>query len=170
MDEELEFQGWYKAWANKAGIDPDPDNPLHKYDYRGAWKAGIEPVISEEDGLYHWDSRFKELDHPNRFVDGIDTITGEKIVPKSKVDQYKYSTGEKVRDIAKWTWEGMVRDSKRALSKLNKASEKLDKAVPPKKKDVEASVIRPNEKAVKERFREEEDWGIKRGKNAWGGK
>jgi hypothetical protein len=70
---ELEFQVWYRGWAKRAGIDPNPDDPLHKYDYRGAWKAGYQPEINQEDGLYHWPSEFKDDDHPNRFVKGVDT-------------------------------------------------------------------------------------------------
>lgn len=74
---EEAFQKWYASWAEKTGIDPDPDNPEHHYDYRAAYAAGVEPQISEEDGRYHWDSRFKDNKHPNRFVGGIDTITGK---------------------------------------------------------------------------------------------
>lgn len=72
-DEEPKFQSWYRGWATKAGIDPDPDNPLHKYDYRGAYRAKIEPAVDSTDGLYHWPSEFKDDDHPNRFVKGVDT-------------------------------------------------------------------------------------------------
>ena len=77
--DEQKFQSWYGDWADRAGIDPDPDNPLHNYDYRAAFKAGAEPSISKEDGRYHWPSQFKEDDHPNRFVDGVDTKTGRSI-------------------------------------------------------------------------------------------
>jgi hypothetical protein len=42
-DEEMAFQNWYADWATKSGIDPDPDHPESRYDYRGAWKAGAEP-------------------------------------------------------------------------------------------------------------------------------
>jgi len=77
--EEPKFQAWYKERAEKAGIDPDPDAPLQKYDYRGAFRAGAEPEVSKDDGLYHWPSEFKDEDHPNRFVDGVDTRTGEPV-------------------------------------------------------------------------------------------
>ncbi len=73
---EADFQQWYSKWAQKTGLNPDPDNPQHKYDYRAAYNAGVEPVILPEDNKYHWDSRFKADDHSNRFVDGIDTTTG----------------------------------------------------------------------------------------------
>jgi len=77
--EEKQFQTWYKDWAIKAGIDINPDNPLHKYDYRAAYRAGVKPEINPEDGRYHWPSEFKAPDHPNRFVNGIDTITGTPV-------------------------------------------------------------------------------------------
>ncbi len=73
---EQAFQQWYKQQAAKTGIDPNPDDPRHKYDYRAAFRAGVEPVMSPADNRYHWDSRFKASDHPNRYVDGIDTKTG----------------------------------------------------------------------------------------------
>ncbi len=70
---EREFRRWYGEWAQKAGLDPDPDNPLHKYDYRAAYRAGAQPEIDPGDGLYHWPSEYKSDDHPNRFVGGVDT-------------------------------------------------------------------------------------------------
>jgi hypothetical protein len=73
--DEASFQKWYRDWANRAGIDPDPDNPLHKYDYRAAFRARAEPKVDPGDGLYHWPSEFKADDHPNRYVDGVDTKT-----------------------------------------------------------------------------------------------
>jgi len=76
-EEEEDFLDWYAEWAGRAGIDPDPDDPRHKYDYRAAYKAGAEPELSPEDNQYHWPSEYKAEDHPSRYVDGIDTITGE---------------------------------------------------------------------------------------------
>lgn len=73
--DEQGFQGWYQGWANKTGINPDPDDPRHKYDYRAAYTAGAEPAIAD-DGAYHWPSEHKADDHPNRYVDGMDTKTG----------------------------------------------------------------------------------------------
>lgn len=80
-DEEPAFQEWYADRAKATGLNPNPDAPQHKYDYRAAFKAGAEPAISQEDGKYHWDSRFKMADHPNRYVNGIDTITGQPVEP-----------------------------------------------------------------------------------------
>lgn len=70
--EEAGFSEWYAGHAQQQGLDPDPDAPEHFYDYRAAFKAGAGP---DESG--HWPSQFKRPGHPNRYVDGIDTITGE---------------------------------------------------------------------------------------------
>jgi hypothetical protein len=94
-DEEKKFQFWYKTWARKANINPNPDDPLHYYDYRAAYKAGVKPQIDPTDKKYHWDSRFKDDEHPNRFVNGEDTKTGE---PESTEDYYKKYT----EDFQKW--------------------------------------------------------------------
>lgn len=88
---EKAFKSWYQVWANKTGIDPNPDNPLHKYDYRAAHKAGATPSISKDDGKYHWPSEFKSDDHPNRFVNGVDTKTG---IPKDAVKLSKLSDAD----------------------------------------------------------------------------
>lgn len=69
--QEKFFRQWYAEWAKKASLDPNPDNPLHKYDYRGAFLAGATPAVDAGDSLYHWPSAFKDDDHPNRFVKGV---------------------------------------------------------------------------------------------------
>ena len=68
--EELQFQAWYQDWANKLRLNPNPDDPRHFYDWRGAFKAGALP-----DQSGHWPSQFKLEGHPNMFVGGIDTKT-----------------------------------------------------------------------------------------------
>lgn len=77
--DDTKFKSWYKTHATKLGLNPDPDDPLHYYDYRAAYKAGAAP-----DEAGHWPSEFKTAEHPNRFVDGIDTITGKS----QKIDEY----------------------------------------------------------------------------------
>ena len=77
---ELAFRAWYRKFADANGLDPNPDDPRHHYDYRAAFHAGAMPQLDPEDGMLHLPSEFKTKDHPNRFVriDGtlIDTITG----------------------------------------------------------------------------------------------
>jgi hypothetical protein len=69
---ERAFQIWYAMQAKANGIDPNPDDPRHYYDYRRAFQAGANPGLDR-----HWPSTFKLAGHPNRYVDGIDTITGQ---------------------------------------------------------------------------------------------
>jgi len=66
------FRPWYAGMSARLGLDPDPDNPLHFYDWRAAHRAGAKP---DRDG--HWPSTFKQLGHPALIVDGVDTRTGK---------------------------------------------------------------------------------------------
>jgi len=79
--QELFFQNWFKHQADRTGIDPNPDHPLHQYDYRGAYLAGDAPVVHPDDGLPHWRSKFKDDTHPNRWVNGVDTRTEDATGP-----------------------------------------------------------------------------------------
>jgi len=71
---EQDFQNWYRSKAEPWKLNPDPDAPDQQYDYRAAYLAGDEP-----DDTGHWPSKHKFADHPNRYVDGQDTITGELV-------------------------------------------------------------------------------------------
>jgi len=74
---EQAFQAWWADKAAKYGLDPNPDNPLHQYDYRRAFDAQATAEVIPEDGLPHWPSEFKMKGHPNLVVDGRLTPTGE---------------------------------------------------------------------------------------------
>jgi hypothetical protein len=71
------FSRWYSLWAEKCGLNLDPDHPEHHYDFRAAWMAGAKP-----DDQNHWPSQFKREGHPNRFVvENVvihDTTTGKE--------------------------------------------------------------------------------------------
>lgn len=101
--QERIFRLWYADWANKAGLDPNPDSPLQMYDYRGAFLNRAEPTIAPEDGLYHWPSQFKDDDHPNRFVPGvgdskaIDSAGAQMMVSEPKPVMPKMSLGRMKR-------------------------------------------------------------------------
>lgn len=73
---EAEFQGWYRGRAEQLGLNPNPDDPLHQYDYRRAFEVDADTEMGA-DGLQHWPSEFKLRDHPNLIVDGNVTATGE---------------------------------------------------------------------------------------------
>jgi hypothetical protein len=116
--EEAEFQRWYKGWAQRAELDPNPDSPLHKYDYRGAFKAKEEPQVDSGDGLYHWSSRFKDPDHPNRYVNGVDTKATDTPRGASEADVVAFLRGNTNRPSA----EGEAAEAK----KLKRESQTLD--------------------------------------------
>ena len=46
--DESGFQRWYGAIAKQQGLDPDPDDPRQRYDYRAAYVAGAGNIRSEE--------------------------------------------------------------------------------------------------------------------------
>lgn len=72
---------WRQRFKKKFGEEPPRDPGQAKYDYLGAIRAGIRPEAVPDDDVPHWDSRFKDLQHKDRFqtIEGVrrDTITGE---------------------------------------------------------------------------------------------
>ena len=58
-DKEVEFQRWYAKRAKKHKLNPDPDDPRHEYDYRGAFLSGDEPSWQPEHQQYRWTDRYK---------------------------------------------------------------------------------------------------------------
>jgi hypothetical protein len=69
---------WYKEFVAKYGEAPNLQDP--NYNYREAWDAGVRPNVRDpNDQMLHWSSQFKGPNHPNRIVDGIDTITGQPV-------------------------------------------------------------------------------------------
>src|SRR5574337_1677661 len=79
VDREAEFQNWYRETANRIGLNPNPDDPAHYYDYRGAFLSGAEPTA--ESG-FHWPSQFKREGHPRLILEGVNTKTGESVAPQ----------------------------------------------------------------------------------------
>lgn len=72
--DELKFRDWYSNIANQLKLNPNPDDPLHFYDYRAAYRNGAVP---DESG--HWPSEFKIEGHPRMVIDGVNTKTGKKV-------------------------------------------------------------------------------------------
>jgi hypothetical protein len=76
--EEAQFQKWYANWVQELGsqgqrLDPDPDAPEHNYDYRKAFKANIQPELTEH-GDYRWSDLGKLSGHvnPHQEIDNED--------------------------------------------------------------------------------------------------
>tara|TARA_R100001463_G_scaffold25100_2_gene59602 strand:- start:900 stop:1214 length:315 start_codon:yes stop_codon:yes gene_type:complete len=62
----MSFEEWYSNIVKNLGINPNPDDVEHFYDYRAAHKAG-EPI--PEPGQ-HMSSKYKNPLHPERFISG----------------------------------------------------------------------------------------------------
>jgi len=65
------FRDWYDLVKTLNRLSDDPYDLRHQYDYRAAYESGAKPGP-----LGHLPSAFKAMGHPDRFVDGIDTVTG----------------------------------------------------------------------------------------------
>lgn len=75
--EEKDFRQWYAGHAKKLGLAKDPYDKEHHYDYKAAYRKKQGPGPDN-----HWPSENKTKDHPNRYVNGVDTITGKKVKGK----------------------------------------------------------------------------------------
>lgn len=86
------FKEWWDTAVKTHDYAPDPDDPLHYYDYRAAFESGHS--IPESGG--HWSSEFKHDLHPNRFVRGKDPS-----VNKSDVEWWdtKYDKPARSSDV-----------------------------------------------------------------------
>lgn len=86
---ETAFQAWYRDYSGQTGLNPNPDDIRHAYDYRGWWEAmqadpeRFSPKVDPQDGRLHGPSIFKDDDHPNRYVktpEGtLDSKTGKLV-------------------------------------------------------------------------------------------
>src|SRR4051812_32641664 len=94
---EDDFQNWYSNVAAINGLDPNPDAPEHYYDYRAAYSAGATP-----DSNGHWPSEFKAPNHPNRYVDGVDTITGQPAIDWNSVTPLNPENSDGLRERLKF--------------------------------------------------------------------
>jgi hypothetical protein len=90
--EEQDFKEWYKGWSEETGLNPNPDDPGHFYDYRAAYRAGAYPQADDQ-GVFHWPSAFKLEGHPNMVVGGVNTKTGQPVTPQPQEPEPTYLTG-----------------------------------------------------------------------------
>lgn len=108
---EAPFQAWYSQLARKLGINPNPDDPQHFYDYRAFYrdmKAG--KVLPPDAPGGHFPSDYKMAGHPRTFLDDgagrvFDTrsaqyLTGER-VPDDRLDASEQSPDKPGFDPAK---------------------------------------------------------------------
>ncbi len=93
LADDPEFMDWYAPLSKKLGIDQNPDDPEHYYDYRHFYddmKAGKPGVISPDKPGGHFPSTYKTEGHPRTYLD--DPTTGKVFDTRSA----QYLTGEPV--------------------------------------------------------------------------
>lgn len=91
--DENQFQSWYVPLATKLGIDLNPDDKDHFYDYRKFYQdmqAG--KVIPPDQPGGHFPSTYKTEGHPRSY---LDDGAGRVFDTRST----KYLTGEQVPDV-----------------------------------------------------------------------
>ena len=61
---EKEFVNWYKNVSSILGLNEDPDNPNHHYDYRGYWLENKNNDIDYTTEGFHFPDTYKQPTHP----------------------------------------------------------------------------------------------------------
>ena len=99
--EETLFQEWYADHAGRQGLNADPDDPRHQFDYRGWWSEMKDDpkALSESD---HGPQEFKDPDHPTRWKGEFMELTGK--------DPDKLGLGSEEAAIA-WLRRGREEDA-----------------------------------------------------------
>jgi hypothetical protein len=85
--DENAFQEWFARTSKQLDLNPDPDAAVGAYDYRKAFRSGVIIPPSAKPGDFHFPSEFKRPHHPNRFVDGVDTLTGKPTDPRPETHE-----------------------------------------------------------------------------------
>jgi len=75
LRQPTEFDAWYSGIARRYGLNPNPYDPRHSYDYKRAFEEGVRTP----DASGHFPSKYKLPGHPNLVVGGVDTRTGERV-------------------------------------------------------------------------------------------
>ena len=145
MTDEEEFQVWYQGWQNQinehykqrdirstdgtlfqiggpdgqyAPYPSEPDNLITGYDYRAAYRDDVEPTLQKhKDGkhFWHWPSKYKDNDHPNRFVSTDNYLNEYKIGLLGEQD-YPTNIKKLLYDIHQETNGTMVKTERNAVA------------------------------------------------------
>jgi hypothetical protein len=91
-EEEAKFLQDYADYSKNTGMNPNPNDPRHYYDYRGLWKdTGSLPAKGE-----HGDSKYKLEGHPRTYVNE----QGEGSAVPKKGFTKTYAKGGKIRSAS----------------------------------------------------------------------
>ena len=110
--QEDKFQNWYKNVSYELGLDSNPDNPLHAYDYRGFWLENRNKDIDYTQPDFHFTDTYKKPDHPtfsveSKYADkkyGIDPKTvghwdGDNFISGSFNDLIAARTNRPIKEL-----------------------------------------------------------------------
>lgn len=91
LKNEVGFQDFYNKTAKANGLDLNPDDPRHGYDYRAAYNnfgpERLQEMFDESGG--HWPSEFKKAGNERMVLGGVDTQTGLAVPEyKRKISDY----------------------------------------------------------------------------------
>lgn len=84
LQDEARFREWFSRWAQRTGVNRDPDQRDAKYDFRAAWHDRADPVWSEEDKKWSWQDEYsyEKQEQPAPQYELTMTINGVKLVPQ----------------------------------------------------------------------------------------
>ncbi|MHC4605102.1 MAG: hypothetical protein ACYS6W_17440 [Planctomycetota bacterium] len=116
--EEAAFQEWYARVAADQGLDPNPDDVRHFYDWRSAFLKG---AVADETG--HFPSEFKLKGHPNLIIGGVDTSTGKRVRKNSMPLPHKKKKKPKITTALGRAAKAGVRRAIAGPTKQEKARE-----------------------------------------------
>ena len=111
--QEGKFQNWYKNVSYELGLDSNPDNPAHAYDYRGFWLENRNKDIDYTQPDFHFTDTYKKPDHPTFSVE-------------SKYADKKYGIDPKT--VGHWDGENFISGSFNDLiaARTNRPTKQLE--------------------------------------------
>jgi hypothetical protein len=146
--EEKEFRREYKKHSDATGNSSNPYDAEHYYNYSQLFDetGGIMPSLTKD---LHLPSRYKELGHPNRFINGVDTTKeyaeGGKLTYYNTGGTHEQNAngGVVLGNTGNSVEEGEYRMDDRVLSKKLGYADQM-------KKWEKKSKLRPNDSLTKE--------------------
>lgn len=126
--EEQSFQDWYKRYAAIHGLDPNPDDPLHYYDYRGYWKNGLD--WNDMYTMQHLTDKYKRPGHESFSDESIYNLTIDDLADFTgafetfRPDEYTLKE-EKTKKRQKLAGYGSTNPEIRRLAREGKLTEEI---------------------------------------------
>lgn len=103
MSDEASFRKWYAELSGRMGLNPDPDDPNHYYDYRALNRAVESGQVEDPATGGHMPSTFKVVGHPREILPDrqgrlFDTVTSNYLTGGA-VPQQELTASERTASI-----------------------------------------------------------------------